>query len=104
MMLGNGKGRIRVSTPFNQIYGHDLSVNDINEIFIEDQKMTKDFVEPHNSFIWGVRGSGKSMMLKYFDIEVQRVKHNGFKQSLENNGFILIYLLFRSGLFNMPNL
>lgn len=104
MMLGNGKGRIRVSTPFNQIYGHDLSVNDINEIFIEDQKMTKDFVEPHNSFIWGVRGSGKSMMLKYFDIEVQRVKHNGFKQSLENNGFIGIYLLFRSGVFNMPNL
>lgn len=93
-----------MSTPFSQIYGHDLSVNDINEIFIEDQKMTRDFIERHNSFIWGVRGSGKSMMLKYFDIEVQRIRYRGFKESIENNGFIGIYLLFRNGVFNMPNL
>lgn len=93
-----------MDTPFGQIYGHDFSVNDINDIFIEDQGMTKEFIEKHSSFIWGVRGSGKSMMLKYFDIEVQRVKHNGFKQVLMDSGFIGIYLLFKRGVFNTPNL
>lgn len=93
-----------MDTPFGQIYGHDFSVTDISDIFIEDQGMTKEFIEKHSSFIWGVRGSGKSMMLKYFDIEVQRVKHNGFKQVLLDNGFIGIYLLFKRGVFNTPNL
>lgn len=93
-----------MATPFSQIFGHDLDVNDINDIFIEDSDMTYEFVEKHSSFIWGVRGSGKSMMLKYFDIEVQKVKFGGFKQALRTNGFIGIYLLFRRGVFNMPNL
>lgn len=96
--------KTNVDSPFSQIYGHDFSVNDINDIFIEDQGITREFIEKHSSFIWGVRGSGKSMMLKYFDIEVQSVKHNGFKQAFVGNGFIGVYLLFKRGLFNTPNL
>lgn len=93
-----------METPFNQIYGHDLSVNDINDIFIEDPRMIQEFVAERNSFIWGVRGSGKSMMLKYFDIEVQCVRCGGFQQAIKKNCFVGVYLLFKRGVFNTPNL
>lgn len=93
------------SSPFSDFYGHDLSVSDVSDIFVENSQLTSELSGKHNSFIWGVRGSGKSMLLKYFDVEVQSKISGGFNSYIQKtDAFIGIYLNLGSGVFNIKNL
>jgi len=92
------------NSPFSKRFGHDMSVKDVRTLFVEDRMLEKKFCSKQNTLIWGFRGTGKTMLLRYFDIEVRYDEVKNFRKCINENKFIGIYLNFVRGAFDMPNL
>jgi hypothetical protein len=92
------------NSPFSKRFGHDLSPEDVRLLFVGNKKLEDSFCIRNNTLVWGFRGTGKTMLLRYFDIEVQCGNYENFKECINESKFIGIHLNFVRGAFDMPNL
>ena len=57
--------------PFNFKAANSLSDDDILNYYIDDYNYSRFILSPDNYFIYGERGSGKTMTLKYHSLKIQ---------------------------------
>jgi hypothetical protein len=93
-----------MTNPFDRQFGNDISFDEVREMFIADNKIAEIFCSKQNTFVWGVRGTGKSMLLKYYDLESQMGTTSAKEFLHQSPKFLGIYLEFKSGVFNFINL
>lgn len=87
--------------PFEKYEAEDYDVESVYEMFVDDKTIINEFTKPRHHFIWGSRGSGKSMLLRYFEPYCQFKVFGGWEQHFTNeNSFIGIYCPIPRGLLS----
>jgi len=82
-----------------------LSPQQIVNIFIEKFTQLETIKQRKHTFIWGSRGSGKSMMLKYLEPRCQAIVHMNIDDFLsQNEPYLAIYCPCKEGQFNKTDL
>lgn len=61
-----------VSNPFHDYMANGMDAEDIHLLFVERRNSLQDLKTKHDSVVEGQRGTGKTMLLRYFSIEVQK--------------------------------
>lgn len=90
--------------PFERYESDEYDVNEIYKWFVDNNIVEKVNANRH-MFIWGSRGSGKSMLIRFFEPYCQVRKHGGWDNFVEDSGtFIGIYCSIPRGLFCDENI
>lgn len=78
-----------------------LSPQDIVNLFISNYTRVETIKQRKHTFIWGSRGSGKSMMLRYLEPQCQAIVNDGIEKFLNSaEPFIAIYCPCKEGHLN----
>lgn len=59
------------TNPFSATYAEDISLQKIRDIYVDDFVDIRSVMNHSHHFIWGSRGSGKSMLMKYIEARCQ---------------------------------
>lgn len=82
-----------------------LSPQQIVDLFIRRYTQLDTVQQRRHTFIWGSRGSGKSMMLRYLEPRCQAIDHGGMQAFLDTNEpFLAVYCPCKEGHFNKSEL
>lgn len=88
-----------LDNPFDKYEADDYDIENVYEMFVDDESIMDKFSQPRHHFIWGSRGSGKSMLLRSFEPYCQFKKFNGWEKYFENkSAFIGVYCPIPRGL------
>jgi len=78
-----------------------LTAREIVDLFIEDFTETGKIKERKHTVIWGARGSGKSMMLRYLEPQCQCLKYGTMDQFLASDmRYLAVYVPCKEGHIN----
>jgi hypothetical protein len=87
--------------PFDKYEAEEYDVESVYEMFVDDKTIIDEFCKPRHHFIWGARGSGKSMLLRFFEPYCQLKKYNGWDNFFNSpTSFIGIYCPIPRGLLD----
>jgi hypothetical protein len=92
------------SNPFIVESPEKLSAKDLKDLFVEKFTQIEVLKERKHIFIWGSRGSGKSIMLRYLEPQCQILVHGGVEEFFEKENFIAIYCPCKEGQINKTDL
>jgi hypothetical protein len=81
-----------------------LQAKDLKDLFVEKYTQIEFLKERKHTFLWGSRGSGKSMMLRYLEPQCQTLVHGNVEKFLEKENFIAVYCPCKEGQFNKTDL
>jgi len=100
------KSQSRLATnPFVVETPEKLTAQQIVDLFIEKFTPIETIKQRKHTFIWGSRGSGKSMMCRYLEPRCQQVKVGELKDFLAtDNAFVAIYCPCKEGQVNKSEL
>lgn len=82
------------NNPFAVEHPENLKIEEVRKLFVEDATNIKNLMSQDHTIIWGARGSGKSMVLRYLEAI------DFINDSTKNNKFISIYIPIKEGMFN----
>jgi len=89
------------SNPFAVESPEKLTAEQLVQLFVSDYTDINTVKQRKHTFIWGSRGSGKSMMLRYLEPRCQAIVHKGLGKTLEGNEpFLGIYCPCKEGQIN----
>src|SRR5438045_162053 len=103
------EGELQLTNPFVVESPEKLDAEEVFQLFVEENSGVDVVDNKKHTFIWGPRGSGKTMLLRYLEPRCQAIKH---KQGNENwhdglrrfisspNGFLGVRLACKEGYFN----
>lgn len=97
-------GDMNTSNPFVVESPEKLTAKELVDLFVERFTRIESLKEVKHTFIWGSRGSGKSMMLRYLDPQCQAIIHGSIKRALERERFLAIYCPCKEGQLNKTDL
>jgi len=92
------------SNPFIVESPEKLSAKDLKDLFVERFTQIEVLKERKHIMLWGSRGSGKSMMLRYLEPQCQILVHGGVEEYLEKENYIAIYCPCKEGQINKTDL
>lgn len=82
-----------------------LSPEQIIELFVQEFTQIETIKQRKHTFVWGTRGSGKSMMLRYMEPQCQTAIHGGAEGFLKQPGsFLGVYCPCKEGQLNKTEL
>ncbi|MCX7044373.1 MAG: hypothetical protein NTX50_02660 [Candidatus Sumerlaeota bacterium] len=82
-----------------------LTASQILALFVEEYTRVAEARQKKHTFIWGPRGSGKSMMLRYMEIRCVKEKIISIEDFLSSaDGFFGVYCPCKEGQFNKTEL
>jgi len=82
-----------------------LSPEQIVELFVEEFTQIETVKQRKHTFVWGARGSGKSMMLRYLEPQCQKAIHGGGEGFVKRPGsFLGVYCPCKEGQLNKTEL
>jgi len=81
-----------------------LQAKDLKDLFVEKYTQIEFLKERKHTFLWGSRGSGKSMMLRYLEPQCQALVHGSVEKFLEKENFIAVYCPCKEGQINKTDL
>lgn len=61
-----------IINPFMEYAANGISAEDVHQLFVERRHSLRSLLVSHDTIVEGQRGTGKTMLLRYFSIEVQR--------------------------------
>src|SRR5688572_10717428 len=91
---------IFLDNPFVVESPEKLEPHEIVELFVPQFTEIETIKQRKHTFIWGARGSGKSMMLRYLEPRCQIITHNGTEFLQQRTSFLAIYCPCKEGNFN----
>lgn len=95
----------RLLNPFRVESPEKLSPDQLVALFIERYTRLETIKQRKHTFLWGSRGSGKSMLLRYLEPRCQALVHRDFAAFLETpESFLAIYCPCKEGLINKTDL
>lgn len=62
----------KIENPFHDYAANGMDPEDIHLLFVERRNSLQDLKTRHDSIVEGQRGTGKTMLLRYFSLEVQK--------------------------------
>lgn len=65
-------GHYEVKNPFTEYMANGISPEAVHLLFVERRNSLQDLRTYHDNIVEGQRGTGKTMLLRYFSIEVQK--------------------------------
>ncbi len=92
------KNELKMQNPFNITKAVDFSDQEINDYWVNfpSGEGFTDFIKPEspmNMIILGGKGSGKTHLMRYFSIAIQKIRHNhDIIAGIRKDGYIGIYL------------
>jgi hypothetical protein len=86
--------------PFVMEHPEELTSDQIVALFVEQYTKIETIKQRKHTFIWGSRGSGKSMMLRYLEPACQRSLPAQRDEGPRKLPFIGVYCRIRSGYFD----
>jgi len=92
------------SNPFVVESPEKLSAKQLTELFVEKFTRIEVLKEVKHTFVWGSRGSGKSMMLRYLEPQCQAIVHGDIEKVLERERFFAVYCPCKEGQLNKTDL
>src|SRR5579871_3075087 len=94
-------GRVEALNPFVVESPEKLQPQDIARLFVEAYTRIETIKQRKHTFIWGSRGSGKSMMLRYLEPKCQAIVHHGTAEFFRSKPpFLALYCPCKEGYFN----
>ena len=82
-----------------------LSLEHLVKLFVPEYTRVQVLQEQKHTFLWGSRGSGKSMMFRYLEPSCQIIAFEGLQKYLENNeSFLGVYCPIKEGQINKTDL
>jgi len=91
--------------PFTVKSPEELTREQIVGLFVPDYTKIETIKERKHTFIWGARGSGKSMMLRYLEPSCNAIVHGSLKAFLDkDDAFVGVYCPCKEGQFNKTEL
>lgn len=91
--------------PFAVKSPEELTREQIVRLFVPQYTKLEQIKERKHTFIWGSRGSGKSMMLRYLEPQCKAIVHGSLDNFLANpNSFIGVYCPCKEGQLNKTEL
>lgn len=82
-----------------------LSWDLLVKLFVPEYTRVQVLKEQKHTFLWGSRGSGKSMMFRYLELGCQFIASGGCREYLENNeSFLGVYCPCKEGQVNKTDL
>lgn len=105
LLTENQNNSLHYKNPFVIESPEKLSPQQIVDLFIEKFTQFETVKQRKHTFIWGSRGSGKSMMLRYLEPQCQAVVHGGIKEFLnQQDSFLALYCPCKEGQLNKTEL
>lgn len=95
---------MNASNPFVVESPEKLAPNELVDLFVEKFTKIEVLKERKHTFLWGSRGSGKSMMLRYLDPQCQTITHGSITKALERERFFAVYCPCKEGQLNKTDL
>lgn len=101
-----GRGTTGPANPFVVESPEKLSPNEIVDLFIERYTSIETVKRQKHTFVWGSRGSGKSMMLRYLEPQCQAIRRGGFEAFFTRQAecFFAVFMPCKEGQFNKTEL
>ncbi len=84
--------------PFAVESPEKLTATEIVELFVSEHTEIDTVKQKKHTFIWGTRGSGKSMMFRYMEPACQIIINENFLK--EENAYFAVYCPCKEGVFN----
>src|SRR6266700_5976840 len=94
----------RHGNPFVVDSPERLTPRRLVQLFVEEYTQIGTMKQRKHTFIWGSRGSGKSMMLRYLEPECQTLVHGDPAKFLSEEPYIAVYCPCKEGQFNKTEL
>ena len=99
------KKSFQFKNPFVVESPEKLAPQQIVDLFIEKYTRIETIKQRRHTFIWGSRGSGKSMMLRYLEPKCQAIVHGKIEDFLsQSESFIAVYCPCKEGQINKNEL
>ncbi|MFW5895300.1 MAG: hypothetical protein ACOCT9_01020 [archaeon] len=97
----NGEKESYKRNPFIVESPEKLSQDEIADLFVEKYTELTTIKRKKHTFVWGSRGSGKSMMLRYLEPKCQKHNHSDFEDIFDQpEPFFAVYMPIKEGRFN----
>lgn len=102
----NGRDTTGPANPFVVESPEKLSPKEIIDLFIESYTRIETVKKRKHTFVWGSRGSGKSMMLRYLEPQCQAIVSGGFEAFFDHRAdhFFAVFMPCKEGQFNKTEL
>src|SRR5256885_8077838 len=82
-----------------------LSPEQIVALFVKDYTRLETVKQRRHTFIWGSRGSGKSMMLRFLEPRCQAIAEESYEAVFaKQDPFLAVYCPCKEGHFNRSEL
>jgi hypothetical protein len=82
-----------------------LSPQQIVDLFVKEYTRLETVKQRRHTFIWGSRGSGKSMMLRYLEPQCQAIAEHSYPAVFQRqDAFLAVYCPCKEGHFNRSEL
>ncbi|MEN6520069.1 MAG: hypothetical protein ABFD46_02825 [Armatimonadota bacterium] len=89
---------LQLENPFHVESPEKLSPRQVVELFISDYTRIETVKQRKHTFIWGSRGSGKSMMFRFLEPQCQSIFYGGYEEYLSrSDAFLAIYCPIKEG-------
>lgn len=99
--LNNLLGTVKFKNPFAVESPEKLSAKQLVALFVKEYTRLDAIEQRKHTFVWGARGSGKSIMLRYLEPQCAAIASNGLQNYLkQDESFIGIYCPCKEGQFN----
>lgn len=97
---------MNTESPFKVISPEDLSPEEIKELFVKSYTELNILKNRKHTIIYGSRGNGKSMLLRFLEPKCQILDSAKTTQEFLDspNSFIGVYIPFKEGYFNKTDL
>lgn len=94
-----------IGNPFVVESPEKLAPQQIVNLFIKEYTRLETVKQRRHTFIWGSRGSGKSMLLRYLEPQCQAIVEDSYAAVFQrDNPFLAIYCPCKEGHFNKSEL
>lgn len=94
-----------IANPFVVESPEKLAPNQLVDLFVQKHTHIETVKQRKHTFIWGSRGSGKSMMLRYLEPQCQSILIGSFSEYIKQpESFFSIYMPCKEGQFNKTEL
>lgn len=89
---------MNLSNPFQHFYPEDLSAEDVHCLFVKEYTEHNSVTACKHTIVEGSRGSGKSMLFKYFEPACQIIEHESWQNFVNKKGaFIGVFINCNTG-------
>lgn len=90
-----------LQNPFVVESPEKLSPEEILDLFVEEHSQVQAISQRKHTFVWGARGSGKSMVLRFLEPRCQSARHSGVEEYFaRGDAYWGVYCPCKEGYFN----